>query len=454
MTLLMLLKFNSGTIVLENFTQIADPSPFHSLKWDERVNAYRGPAYRLPSIQMELLAIGHALERPPTKNQNPVFQSQDIQLRPYQEAALNAWQISGCRGVLALPTGSGKTHVAIAAIKIIARSTLILVPTRVLLHQWVSVLEKAGIAAGIFGDGVRHVEPVTVTTFESAYRHMTWLGDKFDFIVVDEVHHFGRGIRDEALEMSIGSLRLGLTATVPNDEVWHNRIHQILGPVVHTLNLHDLLGTYLSDFEVIRVHLELNNTERSIYEKEMEAFQAVHQIFREAHPNGSWKDFAFYASRTEAGRKSLKAFQAAQKILFFPEAKKSALSNILVQNRDNKVLIFTPDTATAYEISRRHLIMPITADIGRQERDDALNWFRNDEISSLVSCQVLNEGFDVPAANVAVILGGRLGQREHLQRVGRILRLKDNRKARIYELVCSRTLEVRQAKRRGQQLEP
>jgi len=64
-----------------------------------------------------------------------------------------------------------------------------------------------------------------------------------------------------------------------------------------------------------------------------------------------------------------------------------------------------------------------------------------------------NEGFDVPEANVAVILGGRRGKREHLQRVGRILRWKENQKAKIYELVCNGTMEVGQANRRGAKLE-
>ena len=56
---------------------------------------------------------------------------------------------------------------------------------------------------------------VTVATFESAYRHMDRLGNRFDLLVVDEAHHFGCGLRDEALEMSIADARLGLTATPP-----------------------------------------------------------------------------------------------------------------------------------------------------------------------------------------------------------------------------------------------
>ena len=450
----MQLNFIGGTVVLEQLNQGVEVKGLQHLKWDERVSAYRGPAFLVPLIYTELLARGFCAELPAIKNQKPVFQADETALRPYQSAALSAWEIAGFRGTVVLPTGSGKTLVAAAAIRKVGRATLIIVPTLVLLRQWAAVLDKnLGIQTGTFGDGERHIKPVTIATFESAYRHMAWLGDKFDFIVVDEVHHFGGGIRDEALEMSMASFRLGLTATPAVGEEWHQGIARILGPVVYQLDLHDLRGTYLSDFEVVRIHLELNPKERAAYETGMTAFRRVNEVFRADYPRGSWKDFIFYASRTEAGRGALKGLQTAQRILYCPECKHTALGSILGRHTDDKVLIFTPDTATAYEISRRHLIMPLTSDVARKEREDALSWFRSGEISALVSCQVLNEGFDVPDANVAIILGGRRGEREHLQRVGRILRWKDGRKAKIFELVCNRTLEIRQANRRGQRLD-
>lgn len=450
----MRLIFEGGTLVLKDFERPSLPPEFSHLKWDKRINSFRGPAYLLDPILTELRGNGFATESPPITGEVPIFRSACSILRPYQEAALDAWETTGRRGIVALPTGGGKTQLAIAAIQKVKRPTLVLVPTLVLLQQWVSVVEKqCGTAPGVLGDGTRLLSPVTVATFESAYRHMARMGDMFDFIVVDEVHHFGRGLRDEAIEMSMASFRLGLTGTVPEDQKWHQRIGQILGPVIHELNLSQLRGTYLSDFEVIRVHVELNESERQSYDREMSAFRKVNRAFRAAYPNGSWKDFSYYASRTEDGRRALKGIQAAQKVLYFPAAKRVALSNILEHNSDAKMLIFTADTATAYEVSRRHLIMPITAEINRKEREEYLMHFRRDEISKLVSCQVLNEGFDVPEANVAVILGGKRGIREHLQRIGRILRMNGDKKAKIYEIVCNRTMEIAQANRRGEKLE-
>jgi superfamily II DNA or RNA helicase len=98
--------------------------------------------------------------------------------------------------------------------------------------------------------------------------------------------------------------------------------------------------------------------------------------------------------------------------------------------------------------------MPITCEIGRRERDAALGRFRTGELSALVSSRVLNEGFDVAGADVAVIVGGTFGEREHLQRVGRLLRPAPDKRALVYELVVSRTSDVRSGAKRRQSLAP
>ena len=116
------------------------------------------------------------------------------------------------------------------------------------------------------------------------------------------------------------------------------------------------------------------------------------------------------------------------------------------------MLIFTADNETAYTIAREHLVMPLTCDIGRQERDDVLERFRRGDIRTLVSARVLNEGLDVPDADIAVIVGGALGEREHVQRVGRLLRPSEGKRAVVYELVTRNTIEVGQARRRRQGL--
>jgi superfamily II DNA or RNA helicase len=141
-----------------------------------------------------------------------------------------------------------------------------------------------------------------------------------------------------------------------------------------------------------------------------------------------------------------------RRLLAFTHAKRQALESLLSRHRHSRVLIFTADNETAYAIAREHLVMPLTCDIGRPERDDVLERFRHGDLRTLVSARVLNEGLDVPDADVAVVVGGALGEREHVQRVGRLLRPSEGKRAVVYELVTRNTLEVGQARRRRQGL--
>ena len=131
------------------------------------------------------------------------------------------------------------------------------------------------------------------------------------------------------------------------------------------------------------------------------------------------------------------------------------VGRLLLRHRGQKMLIFTADNASAYAISREHLIMPITCDIGRNERKRAFELFRDGRLRALVSARVLNEGVDVPEADVAIIVAGKLGEREHIQRVGRVLRKPASdpeKRAVVYELLSRGTFEVQRAKGRRRTL--
>ncbi len=453
--------FQRGTLLIQG-----DPLPpflpeLPGILWDPRVRSWRAPAHRWAELQAALAERGVRPSvrfcppdrtRPDTYRTPTATEAPRLELRPYQDAALVAWELARRRGVVVLPTGAGKTRVGIAAMQRGGGRTLFLVPTRVLMEQWLQRLEEAGVVdPGCYGDGRRDLRPVTVATFESAWRWMDRIGDRFDLLVVDEAHHFGNGARDEALEMAIAPARLGLTATPP-DGATAEGLRSLVGPVVFRLGIADLVGTYLAPFERLTITLQLTAEERAIYERRMVTFRSVHRAFWRQCPEASWVDFVRAVGRSVEGRMALRALRDAKAMLSWPVAKQHVVGSLLRRHRDDRTLVFTTDNDTAYAIARAHLVMPITCDISRRERDAALARFRAGTLRSLVSSQVLNEGVDVPDARIGIVVGGAQGKREHTQRVGRLLRPVEGKQATVYELVMAGTSEVDKAARRGEGL--
>jgi len=448
------LLFDRGTILLRDAPAGVDLSDLPGMLWDPRVRALRAPARHHPAIRDELARRALRFSDEVYRAADDVGPWVELPLRPYQDAAHWAWQQASRRGVVVLPTGSGKTRLAIAAMARARRPALALVPTRVLLAQWVREISSAfGGPVGCLGDGERRVEAITVATFESGWRQMHRLGDRFELLIVDEAHHFGSGIRDEVLELCAAPARLGLTATPPSGAA-AERIAELIGPTVFELSVGDLTGRFLAPFELVTLNLDLDPNERAAWVRAVAVYRPALRTFVRDAPGAAWIDFAKAAARTEEGRRALVAFRESRALLAFPSAKRAAVRSLLARHAGARILVFTSDNATAYAVSREHLLMPITCDIPRGERAAALERFRRGELSALVSARVLNEGIDVPDADVAIIVGGTQGEREHVQRIGRLLRPQEGKTAVVYELVMRGTSEVAQARRRREGLAP
>jgi superfamily II DNA or RNA helicase len=449
------IEFDRGTLLVRGLPSGGAIEGVPAL-WDERVGAHRARA-------VDLARLRRALERLPSRVEERVRPRppdaapsawRRIELRPYQEAACDAFRLAGGRGVVVLPTGAGKTRLALAVMARCRRRSLCLVPTRALLEQWVRAVSDVYLGrTGCLGDGERRIEPVTIATFESGYRHMARIGNRFELLVIDEAHHFGSGLRDEALEMSAAAFRLGLTATPPRAGPAAARLEELVGPTVFDLVVSDLAGTYLAPFERVKLIVDLSEEERRAYDRWTELYRKPFAAFRRLHGAGSgaasWESFVATAAHTEEGRRAIAAWTRARRLLAYPAAKQRALRSLLERHRNERVIVFVGDNETAYRVSREHLIMPLTCDIRRRERAEALERFREGSLRALVSARVLNEGVDVPDAEVGVVVAGRLGEREHVQRVGRLLRPAEGKRAFVYELVVRASSEVGQAARRA-----
>ncbi len=447
------LTYEEGTIRVERIGgdgAIPELSTVPDLEFDPRTESYRAPAFRYADIremlrETSVSLVAEVLELP------VLDLASSYRLRPYQQAALDAWHEAGERGVLELPTGSGKTVIGLGAIEALETPTLVVVPTIDLLTQWQRELEtEFGVPIGRLGGGEQRVEDVTVSTYDSAYLRADELGDRFGLVIFDEVHHLGgEGYRDIA-RLVAAPARLGLTATFERSDGAHEVVEELLGPLVYRVSVDDLAGKHLAPYDIKRLEVSLTPAEREVYEQHQSVFTDYLASSNITLRSGSdYQELVKRSGTDPRAREALLAKQRARDVMMNAERKIERLANILDRHREDRVIIFTAHTDLVYRLSEQFLLPAITHETGASERREILERFRNGEYSRVVTANVLDEGVDVPDANVAVVLSGSGSEREFTQRLGRILRPKaDGSRALLYELVTEETAEERVARRR------
>jgi superfamily II DNA or RNA helicase len=444
------LGFRGGTIEVRGLPQDADVLP-PGCPWDARTACFRAPALLYADVvralraaglshgdaarAYEVLAAGLRIVREP---------------RPYQTEALQSWQAAGGRGVVVLPTGAGKTHLAAMAIDARRRATLVVAPTLDLVRQWYDVLRRSfDRPVGVIGGGEHRVEALTVTTYDSAYIHMEHLGNRFGLVVFDECHHLPGESYALAAQSCLAPYRLGLTATPERADGREAELVRLIGPTVFRREITELSGRYLAEYETRRVGVRLSPEERAEYDQARAVYIGFlrQQGISMASPRG-WSDFIMRASFSAEGRRALRAYRRQREIALAAPAKIDYVEHLLDLHRDDRSLVFTQDNATAYHVSRRCLVPAITHQTKVSERSEILEGLARGTYTAVVTSKVLNEGVDVPEANVAIVISGSGSVREHVQRLGRILRPQAGKRARLYELVTLGTGEESTSERR------
>ena len=444
------LSYEEGTIRVDGLDDAAvDAGDLPRVESDPRSESGRAPGVAYAALR-ETLAEADCTVDDDVLDAPDLTVTSPYRLRGYQQDALDAWREAGDRGVLELPTGSGKTVIGLAAIETVGASALVVVPTIDLLEQWERELDAFGLSVGRLGGGTQRVEAVTVATYDSAYLRADELGDQFGLVIFDEVHHLGgEGYRDIA-RLLAAPARLGLTATFERPDGAHDRIEALLGPVVYRIDAEELAGDHLAPYDIKRIEVELTDDEREVYERKQETFtDYLAQSSITLRSGSDYQELVKRSGTDPRAREALLAKQRAREVMMNAERKVERLAEILDRHCADRVIVFTASTNLVYRLSERFLLPAITHETGADEREAILERFREGEYSRVVTANVLDEGIDVPDANVAVVLSGSGSEREFTQRLGRVLRPKaDGGRALLYELVTAETAEERVAQRR------
>lgn len=454
----MRLQFDRGTLLLRpegtaEENEKFDGSLLPGWVFDRRIKAWRAPAWRYREALTALHRAGCEIV-----NEAGGFETLELRKRderepfPHQQEAVEAWFRAGRRGVVVLPTGAGKTFVAVMAMARLQRSALVVTPTIDLLQQWYGVLRTAfDCEVGMIGGGSYQLHPLTVTTYDSAYLHMERLGGRFALLVFDECHHLPGPTYAMAAEMSIAPFRLGLTATPERDDGGEARLDSLIGPLVFRREITELAGRYLADYDTVTLRVDLSEEEREAYQREREIYRGfLQEEGLKLGGKAAWRRFLQLTCRSERGRRAFLAYRAQRAIAQASEAKLRLLETLLHHHREERVIVFTSDNETVYKISRRFLVPAITHQTKAKERYETLQRFSDGSQPFLVTSKVLNEGVDVPEASVGIVLSGSGSVREHVQRLGRILRRGEGKRATLYEVVAEDTGEEQTSQRRRQ----
>ena len=443
-------RFDQGTLLVDGPEEYLEKI-WRYIKNDQRTGSYRAQAYHYAPIILEL----HYAKIPfsdMAKNFAPISLSLKDPLKalPHQNEALKKWLDAEGRGTVVMPTGSGKTYFAVMAIETVKRPVLVVVPTIDLMMQWSTVLEKYfGVKCGMLGGGSKEILALTVSTYDSAVLNMEFIGNRFGLVVFDECHHLPGPVNRRAVSMSLSPYRLALTATPEREDEGEKLIHELVGPIVYETHIDQLEGRVLAPYRTVRLMLELDDDERREYELNRRIyteFLRSNGIYFTA--KNDWNRFLALCARKPGGRKVFEAFMKQKRIARSGRSKFEKVWELINKHNDGRILIFTAENDTAYELGSRFLLPVITHRTKAAERKDMLDCFRSGEYPVLITSKVLNEGVDVPEASVGIVMSGSASIREHVQRLGRILRAVKGKEAVLYELISEGTSEMSVSRRR------
>src|SRR5215469_15746485 len=334
------LYFHGGTVVLQGVgpqTDLDLPAPFTFIKGKWRCEAYHFQEL-LPWLQT------HAIHTNLPRWQRLSLTLHD-QREPhvYQQEALAAWEKAGRRGSVVLPTGAGKTFLAVQAIQRVNASTIVIVPTIDILHMWYyRLVEAFQTDIGVYYSGEKIIQPLTVTTYSSAGDLIAAQGNAFKLLIADEVHHLPAKTWGEAALMAPAPYRLGLTATYPEEHEQTNgrwRVDELIGPIVYTKRIEELVGKQLAQYRTQRIRVDLSTEERARYDADHALYMGFVRSRELPQRHGpSWLLELMRLSATDPqARRALLARQRLLQLLGGGEGKFIALDALLHEYASERV---------------------------------------------------------------------------------------------------------------------
>lgn len=348
---------------------------------------------------------------------------------------LRKWSKANCRGTLEACTGFGKTYTAIMAIRALnqqqpGQSTLIIVPTVHLKKQWT--------------DQVKDLDNVTVLVINTAVKY----DHDVNLLILDEIHNYASAVFGKVFEKVKYRKVLGLTATITRQDGNDYLLRQ-KAPIFDKVSLDEAMKEgYVSPFRVINVPVYLTDDDKRMYKELSQKFTYYFSKF--GHDFGqamnclkSEQACENFARRTTASAEEVRIWAinfnrnlaARKKMLYNNRAKLDACIQ-LINQLDMKTITFSEsvDFANALTGHTSKVSMSYSSRLGKRKRREVIDAFNDDTIRVINTAKALDEGFDVPGVELAIISSGSSSPRQDVQRTGRAIRFVEGKVGYIINL--------------------
>lgn len=379
----------------------------------------------------------------------------------WQTEALDAWNGRGRRGVIEAVTGTGKTMVGVAAAADeLSRGgqVCVLVPGRDLLHQWRSVVAqtlRGDVTVRLVGDGQRDSTDgadITIAVVNSARDADVEPRRPGGLLVADECHRYGSAGNHIALRAAFPH-RLGLSATYARSDDGHlDRLDPYFGGRCFQMGYRRALADgVVAPFTVALIGVRFTETEMGAYQQLGTAMaKARAMLLRRGcvrpEPVGAFLADVALAARSGgdtagAAMAYLAAMAERRRLLAETPSKLAALAGLRPAfAAAHGALVFTRSIAAAEGAAAELLGLgiraaPMHSALTGEVRRATLSAFAAGKLDVVTAPTVLDEGIDVPAADLAVILAASQTRRQMVQRMGRILRRKTDRRTARFAIV-------------------
>ena len=364
-----------------------------------------------------------------------------MKLRQWQEKAFPLWWAKK-RGIVKVVTGGGKTVFAIHCLtKYLEEqkdnSIFIIVPSIALLDQWYEGLQKTfgdkDISLNGGGEHLEIISKITISTIDSVKNIIHKFDASNTLLIVDECHKIGTEKRGETLTNNWHAT-LGLSATPERDydDNFYIIIKKILGDIIFDYDYIDAReDEVIVNFKLLYAYAAMTEDEEEKYKKFTKSIQR-----RAATIGGN--NMNDYPLKMLIFNRARMVKNSKNRIPFGVE--------LLQKHKRDSWIVFTENKKQAKEfnkiINKKGYKSAIyNTDLDNAEREENLNNFKNGNLNVLVSCTALDEGFDMPEADGAMILSASSSKRQRIQRMGRVLRITANKENALIVTVYSSKTE-------------